>query len=511
MVNLDLRTLFEFAVHRGPERTAVVEGEIRYTYAQLNDRVNRAASSLQKLGVRKYDRIVVLLKNRLKTVIVFWAVQKLGAVYTPINVRQSEENIHYCLNDVEAKFVIFEESTRHVVMQKNLQEHPLFICIDGQADVTYEELLDSKNKKFKRPELTDEDLAVILYTSGTSGRPKGVPRTHKNEYASTIAHIFQCGYQIFDRTFGLVSLYHTMGLRSLLAMTMLNGSFAILPDFDPYESLRLIEREETTCLYLMPTMYHDLVNHPYVKEIDFSFLRTIVYAGASMSESLINKCDAVFQPKDFINHYGSTEIYTFTTCSNMKKKPGCVGKPGIHQNIKLVKPHPDGKSSPQDIVSNGEIGEIIVHIDSPEAFKGYWNLPESTKEVVREGWYFTGDLGYFDKEGDLFVIGRIDEMILAGGENIYPQEIESVLNEHPKVEEAVVVGEEDERWGQIVTAYIVPSDQSVTIHELDQHCKTNPQLSSFKRPRKYVFLSSVPKTAVGKVMRKQLKNRYFKG
>lgn len=505
---MDLCMLFEFSVQRYPEKIAIIDGKRRLTYAELNDEANRVASSLQKLGVRKHDRIATLLKNHLETIVIFWAVQKLGAVYTPINVRQSSENIYHCLNDVEAKFVIFEESTRHAVMKKALREHPLFVCIDGPSDISYEDLTNSKSHTFKRPKIEDEDLAVILYTSGTSGKPKGVPRTHKNEYTATMAHILQSYYQTFDRTLGVVSLYHTMGLRSLLAITILNGTFVTLSDFDPYESLCLIEQEKITCLYLLPTMYHDLVNHPYINEIDFSFLQTLVYAGASMSEKIISQCDMFFQPKYFINHYGSTEVYTFTTCSYVKEKQGCVGRPGIHQRIRLVRPNPQEESSPEDIVSDGEIGEIIVDIHSPEAFKGYWNLPEYTKKSVREGWYFTGDLGYTDEDGDLFVIGRTDEMILSGGENIYPQEIESVLNEHPKVEEAVVIGEEDERWGQIVVAYIVPSDRSVTIQELDQYCKTNPRLSNFKRPRKYVLLSSIPKTTVGKIMRQQLRNNY---
>jgi len=304
-------------------------------------------------------------------------------------------------------------------------------------------------------------------------------------------------------------LYHTMGMRSLLSIMFLNGKYVILPDFDAKEALELIEREEITCLYLVPTLYHDILNHAEFHHFDLSKLKKIGYAGASMTTALTEKCIEMLKPEVFVNHFGSTEIYTFTINHNVKEKPGCAGKPGFHQSIRIVKADPDGNATPEDVVEKGELGEIIVNIESPESFKGYWNRPDATKKAIRDGWYFTGDLGKLDEDGDLYVVGRVDDMIISGGENIHPLEVEDVLAKHPKVHEVAVIGEEDERWGQVVSAYVVPKDPSLTIQELDDYCKNNTKLSNFKRPRKYVFIQEVPKSPVGKILRRKLKTGEF--
>ncbi|WP_238550956.1 class I adenylate-forming enzyme family protein [Brevibacillus thermoruber] len=504
-MNMNLGSLFEFSANRYPNQIAVVQGQKRYTYGQLHHESSVLAYSLQKLGVGKRDRVIVLMKNRVETIIAFWALQKIGAVFTPINLRMSTKDIQYCVNDVEAKMIIFEDLVRTSVLKNKYNTRPLFIGLEPEgADLTFHELLEQGKGSCERPPIDDNDLAVILYTSGTTGRPKGVPRTHKNEYASTMAHILQNNYLMFDKTLGAMPLYHTMGLHALLSvMLVLNGTYVTVPDFDAHEALRLIQEEGIHSLYMIPKMYHDMAYHPDVDRYDYSTLRTIGFAGSSMSAELIQRCQEVFRPQTFVNHYGSTEIYTFTTCSEVLQKPGCAGKPGIHQLIRVIVPNQDGSSHPDDTVSPGEIGEIIVHTDSVEAFKGYWNRPDATRKAIREGWYFTGDLGYIDEQGDLYVIGRVDEMIISGGEHIHPQEIEMILLEHPHVSQVAVVGVKDKRWGEIPVAYIVPRSQ-VTPQELDQFCKEHPRLASYKRPREYVFVSEIPESLTGKTLRRKL-------
>jgi 2-furoate---CoA ligase len=503
---LNLYKMFSFAAERFPDQKALIQGDKQYTYSQLAEEVNRVASSLQKLGLKAHDRVMVLLKNRIETVVMFWAVQRVGAVFSPINLRLSAEDIQHCVNDLEAKLIVFEEAGKHLVMKQKFNERPLFIGLEeGTGDISYGELLKSGTAEVEPYPILDNDLAVILYTSGTSGKPKGVPRTHKNEYASSMAHIIQCRYQLFDRTLGIPALSHTIGLRSLLTMTFLNGVYIPLPDFDSDEWLKAMSEENISCLFLTPTMYHDLVSHPNVKQDDFSAIHSIVYSGAPMSEELIQKCDEILKPNYFVNHYGSTEIYTFTFFSDVRKKPGCVGKPGIHQRIRLIEPNRKQNDSSTPIPAKGEIGEIIVDMNSTEAFKGYWNCPDATRKAIKQGWYFTGDVGFIDDDGDLHVVGRVDDMILSGGENIYPQEIEKALTEHPLVCEAVVVGEDDKRWGQIVTAFIVPDSKGLTPQMLDYFCKAHKRLPNYKRPRKYVFISNVPRNSAGKVLRRDLR------
>ncbi|MDR7079788.1 2-furoate---CoA ligase [Neobacillus niacini] len=504
---MNLYKMFSFAVERFPDQQTLVQGDKRYTYSQLAEEVNRIASALQKLGLKPHDRVMVMLKNRIETTVMFWAVQRLGAVFTPINLRSSAEDILYCVNDLETKFIVFEEAVKHLVMKQKFNERPFFIGLEeGIGDISYGELLKSGNTEVQPHPISDDDLAVILYTSGTSGKPKGVPRTHKNEYSATIAHIIQCGYQMFDRTLGIPALSHTIGLRSLLAMTFLNGVYVPLPDFDSEEALMAITKENISCLFMTPMMYHDLVFHPDAKHTDFSSIHSIAYSGSSMSEELIQKCDEFMKPHYFVNHYGSTEIYTFAFFQDVRKKPGCAGKPGFHQRIKLINPDRECKGMTFSVPMKGEIGEILVDMDSAEAFKGYWNRPDATRKAIKQGWYFTGDVGFIDDDGELHVVGRVDDMILSGGENIYPQEVGKVLSEHPGVREVVVVGEVDKRWGQIVTAYIVPDRTELTPQALDHFCKAHKRLPNYKRPRKYVFISEVPRNSAGKILRRELRD-----
>ena len=502
---MDLGTLFDCAVSRYPNLVAVVHDKCSYTFLQLKEEVNRLASSLQKLGVKKRDRVMLLLKNRLETICLFWAIQKLGAIFTPINLHLSPEDTEYCINDAEPKIVFYEKASKHSLMKAKFHERPIFIGLEqDEGDLSYKDLVVRGESGFSGVACEDEDIAVMLYTSGTTGVPKGVPRSHKNEYAATIAHIIQNHYEMFDSTLGAMPLYHTMGIRSLLAMCMLNGKYVITSDFDSYTALSLLSREKISCLYMIPTMYYELLSDPRFSEFDLSSLKKIGYAGAPMSDTLIQKCFQMLKPTHFINHYGSTEIYTFTVCPFLDEKPGCAGKPGIHQQIRLVVPDANAGSTPEDIVPQGEVGEIIVHAGSSEAFKGYWNRPDATRKAIRNNWYFTGDLGRLDEDGDLYVVGRLDEMVISGGEHISPMEVEWVLLEHPKVAEAAVLGEEDDRWGQIVVAYVVPQDKTVSVHELDQFCKKHPKLSNLKRPRKYVFVEEIPKSPAGKILRRKL-------
>ncbi|MED1644430.1 AMP-binding protein [Brevibacillus agri] len=503
---MNLGTVFECAVSRYPTHVALVQENNRYTYAQLNAEVNRVASSLQRLGVTRRDRVMVLLKNRKEAVCLFWAIQKLGAIFTPISMRLSPEDTQYCINDSEPKVVVYESSSRRSVQAAKFSDRPIFIGLEkGEGDLSYEELVKRGTSTFESLAVDDEEIALMLYTSGTTGFPKGVPRSHKNEYASTIAHIIQNTYETFESTLGVMPLYHTMGVRSLLAICVLNGKYVVAPDLDPYTALTLLSSERISCLYMIPRLYHELLEDRSFSQFDLSALRKIGYAGAPMSEALTQKCFQRLRPKHFVNHYGSTEIYTFTTCAILDKKPGCAGKPGIHQRMRLVTPDPSGGSTPQDEVPDGQIGEIIIHAGSDEAFKGYWNRPDATRKAIRNQWYYTGDLGILDEDGDLYIVGRIDEMLISGGENISPVEIEEVLASHPKVAEAAVIGEEDDRWGQIVVAFIVPSDHTVSVQELDQFCKRHAKMSTTKRPRKYLFVEEIPKSPAGKVIRRELR------
>ncbi len=263
-----------------------------------------------------------------------------------------------------------------------------------------------------------------------------MPRRHRAERAAGIAHVAQNLYRRGERTLGVMPLYHTMGVRSLIAMSLIGGTFVCLPRFDPQRALSLIAAERITNLYLVPTLYHDLVHGKVFAEADVSSVRKLGFAGASMTDGLLKKLEHGFKPELFVNHYGSSEIYTFTIDQDAAAKPGSAGKAGINQYIKVVKLNANSAAETADV---GEEGEIVALLAGDESFEGYWRRPDADARALRDGWYFTGDTGYVDQDGDLFVTGRVDDMIITGGENVSPVEIESCLSLHPAVLEVAVV------------------------------------------------------------------------
>ena len=339
----------------------------------------------------------------------------------------------------------------------------------------------------------------MLYTSGTTAKPKGVPRRHRAERAAAVAHVAQNLYRRGERTLGVMPLYHTMGVRSLLAMSLIGGAFVCLPRFDVARALELIASERVTNLYLVPTLYHDILHHERFAHTDVSSVRKLGFAGAPMTDGLLKELQAAFKPELFVNHYGSSEIYTFTIDQNAPNKPGSAGRAGINQMVRVMKL---GATTPHETAATGEEGEIIALLAGDESFEGYWRRPEADAKALRQGWYLTGDTGYFDGDGDLFVTGRVDDMIITGGENVSPVEIESCLSLHEAVSEVAVVGLPDERWGKVVTAFIkrrVPIEHD----DLDQFCRVSG-LANYKRPRRYVFVEAIPKSPVGKLLRRML-------
>ena len=294
-------------------------------------------------------------------------------------------------------------------------------------------------------------------------------------------------------------LYHTMGVRSLLAMALIDGRFVCMPRFSAGEAIALIEAEAVTNLYLVPTLYHDMLGHPDFSAARVASVRKLGFAGAPMHDALLLRLDEAFRPELFVNHYGSSEVYTFTINQDARAKPGCAGRAGLNARIRVVG---FGSTDPEARVAPGEEGQIIADLAGDEAFEAYWNRPDANAKSLHNGWYFTGDTGYFDADGDLFVTGRVDDMIISGGENISPVDIESVLSLHPAVDEVAVAGLKDERWGQRVVAFIKRKD-SIAADALDAHCRTT-DLANFKRPRDYVFVREIPKSPVGKILRRKL-------
>ena len=483
---MNLAASLEAAAARDPEAEAVVQGDVRLSYAQLREHAARLGGGLEELGLRRGDRLAAVLTNRHECVELYWAAQWVGAVFVPLSWRIPPAEIEYCVTDSEATLVAVESADGSVSV----------------AETRFDELLGA-HEHAGALDLDEREPSLMLYTSGTTGRPKGVPRSHRADRAGGISQALQHGLPYGDRTLGVMPLYHTMGIHSLLAMSLIGGCFACQPRWSSAEALRLIEEERLTSLYLAPTLFHDLVTDLPRVGGDVASVEALAYAGAAMTTSLVRRCVAAFSPRVFVNHYGSTEIYTFSVHRDQAAKPGCAGRPSLNARLRLVRP--GGDTDPDDVVAQGEEGQIACRLDSDEAFAGYWNRPDADEKAIRGGWYFTGDVGRVDHEGDLWIVGRVDDMITSGGENVHPLEVEEVLARHPSVRDVAVVGAPDDRWGQRIVAVVV-AEPGTTSEELDAHCLADETLARFKRPREYRFVDELPKSPSGKILRRLLRS-----
>ena len=500
---LDLGTSFVASVARDPDALALVDGDVRMSYAEWLEKISSLVAAFDRAGLRQGDHLVTALQNTWQAATVHWACQFAGLIITPVNWRVKADELDFYIENSEGRALIYQDVSEAAVAASSHARNLVVMRAGGasslrQAELSLDALCNQRVEKVA-PRACAEAWSIMLYTSGTTSRPKGVPRRHRVERAAGLAHVAQNLYRRGERTLGVMPLYHTMGVRSLIAMSLIGGTFVSLSRFDAARALALIAAEKITNLYLVPTLYHDLLHCTAFPKTDISSVRKLGFAGSSMTDGLLQKLAEVFRPELFVNHYGSSEIYTFTIDQDAAAKPGSAGKAGINQVIRVVKLN---ALSAAEVTDVGEEGEIVALLAGDESFEGYWRRPDADTRALRDGWYFTGDTGYIDRDGDIFITGRVDDLIVTGGENVSPVEIESCLSLHPAVLEVAVVGLPDERWGKVVTAFVKRSGQ-VSEDELDRHCRGSG-LAAFKRPRRFVFVDAIPKSPVGKLLRRLL-------
>jgi 2-furoate---CoA ligase len=505
---MNVATMLRWSAERWPQCRAV-GGPQPLTYAQWDDRTDRLARALAGLGVGGGDRVALSVAGGEPLASAHLALQKLGAISVPLSTRFDAGELGTCLADAEVGLIISD--ARHTeVAHRAVDDLDLPVrhahtgegdAPPGSADLARLGDRGAGGAPFPNP--SPDAVSVMLYTAGTTGRAKGVPRTHRAEHAAALAHVVQAQYRLGERTLGVMPMFHTMGLRTLLATIAVGGTWVPQAVFEPDAAIELIAAERVSALYLVPTLYWSLVNRP-----DRSWTEPVTrlaYAGAPMTVPLTETLAELCRPDVFVNHVGSTEIYTFTVCTDVVAKPGCAGRAGVFARVRIVDPDPD--APPDATVGPGREGQLIVSMESPEAFTGYWHRPDATAAAVRHGWYFTRDLARTDDDGDLWVEGRVDDMINSGGENIFPGDIESALERCPAVSEVVVAGTPDDRWGQAVTAFVVAGadlaadDAAATVA---RYALTESRLPGLKRPKRVVVVDRIPKSAVGKILRRSL-------
>jgi long-chain acyl-CoA synthetase len=510
--------IFDLTVKRYPNKEAVydVRKDVRYTYKDWNLQVNRLANALVKAGVKKGDRVSTFLFNTEELATTFFACAKIGAVFNPINFRLTSEEVAFILSDASPKVVLFEKALEPVVSAIEGRFDAIsFWFIDEDAPayaVSYQERLVSSSTEEIQADVDENDLYAIMYTSGTTGRPKGVLHRHRNMVEQSLLVIAATKLEAQDVGLVTAPMFHCAELHcAILPRVHVGASNVILHQFNPKAVLELIEKEKITKFFAAPTMWNMLLQED-LSLYDISGLKLGLYGAAPMAPSLVHACHERLGIS-LVQAYGMTEMgpaITFLSEKDQLRKAGSAGQACLNHDVRVVRTREEGPSEPDDMVPAGEVGEIIVQ--GPCMMSGYFNHDEATEKALYKGWYLSGDIGYLDDEGYLWVNDRVDDMIISGGENIYPREVEDLLHAHAGVLDVAVVGQPDDRWGETVTAFVVRKDPNVTEQELDEYCKNSDKLANYKRPRKYIFCEALPRNASGKiqkfVIRKQLEELF---
>lgn len=494
-----------------PDKTALVYGQIRRSYAELNARSCRLANALRSRGIGRGDRVASLLNNCSQFIEIFYAAAKVGAVFVPLNFRLAPREVGNLLADSRPKLLFLGESVASVMenLKAGSASLPDTILVrdrfadsaDGADD--YERWLIAHAAQEPDIAVGREEPQLLVYSSGTTGRPKGAIWTHGTTLSSSVAKIIDFGIVADDVTVVFGPLFHVGPLMDLAVPVLLRGGRLVIgatTGFDPGLLMRTIADERATVVTIYPTMWRRVLSLPDLGGYDCSSLRLLFTGGEPIPVPLLRAIYRRFPMAGFINTYGSTEsgpITTFLSTEDRERKIGSVGKPAFSVEVRIADEH----GAP---VADGTPGELLVR--SPFVCNGYADPPEGM--TYRAGdWWHTGDLAYRDGDGFIWICGRKKDMIISGAENIYPAEIEAVIAELDGVLDVAVVGVPDAQWGEAVAAYVVLAPEAVLDRAaIIDHCQRN--LAGYKKPRHVVFVESLPRTTVNKVSKETLRAQF---
>lgn len=526
-----LQQLLKNTAEKYPNKIAIHFNGKELSYKELYDSALKFAGYLQKIGIQKGDRVAIMLPNTPQSVISFYGVMMAGGIVVQTNPMYTERELAFQMKDSGAKAIVAldilfprikkiqgETELEHVIITaikdylpfpKNLvypfiqkKQYGFSVKVEHKGnDHLFTEIM--KHPALQEPIMNinfEEDLAILQYTGGTTGFPKGVMLTHKNLIANTKmcqAWLYKCreGEEI---VLGALPFFHVYGMTTVMILSILQASkMVLIPKPDPEVLLKTIQSQRPTMFPGAPTMYIGILNHPELSKYDLSSIDSCISGSAPLPVEVQEQFERLTGGK-LVEGYGLTESSPVTHANLLwdgERVKGSIGLPWP-DTLAEIRSVETGEPLPV-----GEIGELVVK--GPQVMKGYWNRPEETQEVLKDGWLHTGDMGYMDEEGYFYIVDRKKDMIIASGYNIYPREIEEVLYEHPAVKEVVVAGVPDPYRGETVKAYIVLKEgATVTEDELNKFARKN--LAAYKVPRKYEFRDELPKTTVGKILRRQL-------
>ncbi|MCA0172471.1 fatty acid--CoA ligase [Bacillus sp. RAR_GA_16] len=507
-------SLFRQTVRKYGKEEAIVDVDrgIRWTYDEWNIEVNRLSNALLDAGVKKGDRVSTFLFNTIELATLFFSCAKIGAVLNPINFRLKSNEIAYIIEDAKPTVFVFEPTLEPIVaeIQASYPDVSFWSIAENVPAFaeSYKKQVGLSNSDEPSSEVDENDTYAIMYTSGTTGRPKGVMHRHRNMLEQSILCGASLNLKQADRGLVAAPMFHCAELHcNFLPRVHFGATNVIIHHFEPKKVLEVIESEKISVFFAAPTMWNMILQEDF-SMFDRSSLRVGLYGAAPMAPSLV----VAVKEKlgiNLIQAYGMTEMgpaVTFLDEHEQLTKVGSAGRAALNHEVRIVRPNEHGPSEPDDELSAFEVGEIIVK--GPCMMIGYYNRPDATKDAMYKGWYHSGDLGYMDEDGFVYISDRVDDMIISGGENVYPREVEDVLHGHEGVLDVAVLGEPDEKWGEIVTAIIVRKQASLTEADLEQFCKESHNLADYKRPRKYLFLEELPRNASGKIQKFRLREQF---
>lgn len=532
---MNIGRLADDNIHRFGEYDFVYFEGRWFTNVEMNRRANRLGNALKALGVQKGDRVGVQLLNSPELIQTFFATFKIGAILVPINPALRASDLSYIYQDAGLSVLVTSEDFLAAASEARKEAPGLrHLLITGKTSsqdaLSYNAVVMSASDRLDLVETDNDDTAVMIYTAGTTGHPKGVMLTHYNWYTHVTGYYEvvlldawglsvrgpireQDGGQVKKENrvgdvFGVsrervslitLPLFHGYGVFALNLEFLTGGKLVVINRWDPVEAMKCIEKYKVTDFRGVPTMYIQLLNHPELSKYDLSSLQTCICGAAPMPLEVARQWRDKFGI-DIWEGYGLSEATT-VNCGNIAgrrpPKYGSIGK--CYQKCNTIKIFDDEDHE----LPPGQTGEIVIK--GPGVMKGYWNKPEETASAIRNGWLHTGDVGHMDEDGYIYITDRKKDLIIRGGENIYPKEIENILYMHPDVLEAGVIGIPDPVYGEAVKAFVaLKTPGAVTEAELLAFCKEH--LPSYKRPKAIQFLDSLPKSAVGKILRRELRN-----
>lgn len=505
--------LLDRVASRYPNKTAIVFEDKRFTFDQLNKRVNRLANALLDLGIKPQERVGIVCHNSNNYLEIVFACSKADAISTHFNWRLQAKEIQTLIKEAECKLVFISSRLpqANILLKENPEAKIICIGETRESFLAYEDLIQSYLPDIPDVEVDENDILLQIYTSGTTGHPKGVMFTHKNTISHCLANIIDTDWTEKDVFLFALPLFHASA--SGVYNSIVSGSTTVIQDgFNVGRYLKTISTEKVTAFGIVPTMLSSLLEYPDVHQFDLSSLNKIIYGSSPINVEILRKSIQLFKC-NFYQLFGMTEMgpvicvlipedHTFIEGKYEINKLGSVGKASIGAKVRIV--DKKGRDCPRGI-----IGEIIAK--GPGMMKEYYKMEAETQKAIKKGWYYTGDLGYFDEDGYLYLVDRKSDMLISGGENIYPKEIENcILQLRDDIVDAAVIGVPDDKWGEVVKALVIKKEKSViTAEKIIEHCEKN--IASYKKPKSVEFVENFPRNSTGKIQKNILKERFWIG